>query len=556
MRSLNECLGDGHSIPIQYGEGSILTEDGRSALRSISKDEVNRVQLERSENAAKKCAMDVSSRYDGKPCMGTSIHSTTPSYDLHRQFFFDDDFMSKCLNASSPTLLSNCAGEGYFRIVQTFFQDHYYVYDNGCEGIRNGCTEGNKDACTFHKSMENANTLKNGWKGKPLARVLPPVPDYSCEDEFHYLATKKVLEGDVFERFGLEKKIVKDACLRELDDYCPRKQLEKMMEKCGEPILETTEEVHSDGSVSVSVVDLNNCLQKYQSNVDNFVKKYVGNDLHEVTEKELKRRYDLKVKAAISKKTTADTRALEKTKTFDEINWSTRVSSNTLDKLYVSQLHLYLVQQIGMSKTQCQAKGNTKAKKIEDIKKHFYSSSKQSNAGNLQSSLSRKPFSTLISLPRTVRVQPASQSLRVPPWGGPVHNSNHAVRMLTNTCPIDNFLTIFYVLMNDFNAFYTQLRDSVDSYASVLIKIKHLFDQGHYADGKLCWISLFQGRFPLNLPTLDLWGNEEDMFISRLQPTTMSKYSGTCSSHACPWPTKDFVSYSIALRFSVCFIFV
>ena len=176
MRSLNECLGDGRSIPIQYGEGSILTEDGRSALRSISKDEVNRVQLERSENAAKKCAMDVSSRYDGKPCMGTSIHSTTPSYDLHRQFFFDDDFMSKCLNASSPTLLSNCAGEGYFRIVQTFFQDHYYVYDNGCEGIRNGCTEGNKDACTFHKSMENANTLNNGWKGKPLARVLPHVP--------------------------------------------------------------------------------------------------------------------------------------------------------------------------------------------------------------------------------------------------------------------------------------------------------------------------------------------------------------------------------------------
>ena len=51
--------------------------------------------------------------------------------------------------------------------------------------------------------------------------------------------------------------------------------------------------------------------------------------------------------------------------------------------------------------------------------------------------------------------------------GGAIHNSNHAVRMLTNTCPIDNSLTIFYVLMNDFNAFYTQLRDSVDSYASV-----------------------------------------------------------------------------------------
>ncbi|KAL9976612.1 hypothetical protein ACROYT_G013934 [Oculina patagonica] len=37
------------------------------------------------------------------------------------------------------------------------------------------------------------------------------------------------------------------------------------------------------------------------------------------------------------------------------------------------------------------------------------------------------------------------------------------------------------------------------------------------------------------------------MFLSRLQPTASSKYSGTCSSPACPGPTKDFTSYSISL---------
>lgn len=81
-------------------------------------------------------------------------------------------------------------------------------------------------------------------------------------------------------------------------------------------------------------------------------------------------------------------------------------------------------------------------------------------------------------------------------------------------------------------------------------ELKKLFEQGRHADGKLSWVSLFHGRFPLTSPILDLWGNEEDMFLSHLQPTASSKYSGTCSSPACPGPTKDFKSYSISLRYA------
>lgn len=107
--------------------------------------------------------------------------------------------MSKCLNANSTGMLSKCAGREYFKYVQTFFQDHYYVYDNGCEGIRNGCTEGKRDMCSFHKITENAEILENGWKGKPLARVPPSVPDYNNEGEFHYCTMRQLLEGDVRE---------------------------------------------------------------------------------------------------------------------------------------------------------------------------------------------------------------------------------------------------------------------------------------------------------------------------------------------------------------------
>ena len=105
------------------------------------------------------------------------------------------------------------------------------------------------------------------------------------------------------------------------------------------------------------------------------VKEKIGEDLCKVTENELKKRYDLEVKAAVSKKATANTRALEKAKTYDEMNWPNHISSNSLDKLYASQLHLYLMQQMGLSKSQCEAKGDSKARKIEDIKKHFYASS-------------------------------------------------------------------------------------------------------------------------------------------------------------------------------------
>ena len=46
------------------------------------------------------------------------------------------------------------------------------------------------------------------------------------------------------------------------------------MKHCGEPILETTEEVHSDGSVSLFVIDTNDTLQKYQNNINSFDQKY------------------------------------------------------------------------------------------------------------------------------------------------------------------------------------------------------------------------------------------------------------------------------------------
>ena len=61
-------------------------------------------------------------------------------------------------------------------------------------------------------------------------------------------------------------------------------------------------------------------------------------------------------------------------------------SSKTLEQIrgtseqenqYISQLDLYLMANFNLSKKDCEKKGFTKASKIENIKKHFYSSVNQ-----------------------------------------------------------------------------------------------------------------------------------------------------------------------------------
>ena len=84
-----------------------------------------------------------------------------------------------------------------------------------------------------------------------------------------------------------------------------------------------------------------------------------------------------------------------------------------------------------------------------------------------------------------------------------------------NTCPIDNFLTIFYVLMKTRNKFFQYLLRSPELYAITLVKICEMLYDGNFAEGGCEWLKLFPGRFNLAQSVkLVLWGNEEDLFVS------------------------------------------
>ena len=208
-----------------------------------------------------------------------------------------------------------------------------------------------------------------------------------------------------------------------------------------------------------------------------------------------------------------------------------------------------------MTRAECDKKGYTKDKKIQDIKANFFgrqlnSSSKKQNNGptliSLQGTTHSHPSSKITSQPPSAN----SSTLHVPPWGGPLNNTAHMVtQSLTNTCPIDNYLTIFYVLLTDHKKLHQELVKSTEIFAGTLIHIKNLFDTRMFPEAKLEWLHLFPARFDLTAPIIDLWGNEDDLFLSRLQPVLRTTHTGTCSSPACPAQQVDYVSHNVMLRY-------
>ena len=90
------------------------------------KDLMDRKEKQEAEG----CSELVASLYDGRPCMGTSIHARVPNSCFCDGFFFDHEYMFKCKTAQtqSAKALNACSGSAYFKYQQKFFEDHYRVY--------------------------------------------------------------------------------------------------------------------------------------------------------------------------------------------------------------------------------------------------------------------------------------------------------------------------------------------------------------------------------------------------------------------------------------------
>ena len=102
MRSLNECLGM---------EGLYLFLALQLFMTKVNSNLKNWVsmiwrdcRLSTKKKISKDCAEEIKKRFDGKACMGTSIHDKTPWFDDYQKFFFDEKYMVKCAGATSSAM--------------------------------------------------------------------------------------------------------------------------------------------------------------------------------------------------------------------------------------------------------------------------------------------------------------------------------------------------------------------------------------------------------------------------------------------------------------------
>ena len=118
-----------------------------------------------------------------------------------------------------------------------------------------------------------------------------------------------------------------------------------------------------------------------------------------------------------------------------------------------------------------------------------------------------------------------------------------------NTCPIDNYLTIFYLYLKDHpQVLHHLLASAADHrYATCLLDVVQSFDNAAAGTGKVHWLQQFS-KFNFTLSgTVNVWGCEQDMFVPCLTPVTTTSLNTTCTSQDCPKQIQECIRSSIQI---------
>ena len=357
MSTLNEAAGDGTFIDVK--RPSFYQEIGEERLLQMSIDDFKDFEKERNNSIAEDCAQEVCDRYQGVRCMGTTIKACTPNNEC--RLFFDEKYMKKCSSASSTNMLESLPGSHYYQRIAKFVEDHYIIYDNGIEGIKDACKV---NPCQYHPDPE---VMDNS-----IERVPGPVPDYSNSEEFSYLNPQDLKSGNITPSHDINVDAIK-CNERQPNDFCPRTQLHALMKSCGELDLTVSKHTNDDGSVSYTTKDANNTMEKVKEKLPDFIQKFCGSDLKNEVLDYVENEYVKKVKMATRKKENLQAREEEAAKGVEDIDWDNLIKTSSLNTLKVAQLDLYVMEIIGKSAAQVRKTGYLKADKIMDITAHFYS---------------------------------------------------------------------------------------------------------------------------------------------------------------------------------------
>ena len=83
---------------------------------------------------------------------------------------------------------------------------------------------------------------------------------------------------------------------RKTNDFCPKVQLNKLLECCGKHELSRESVACEDESVKVTPVDSNNTMDKVLGALESLIEQFTGEDLRDEVIKEARRQVELKLK--------------------------------------------------------------------------------------------------------------------------------------------------------------------------------------------------------------------------------------------------------------------
>lgn len=148
------------------------------------------------------------------------------------------------------------------------------------------------------------------------------------------------------------------------------------------------------------------------------------------------------------------------------------------------------------------------------------------------------------------------------PWGGvfTIRAGRKAVSCtplyvkinLKNTCTIDGFLVILYVILRDNRGFPGELAVFLGKH--FVEYFLRLMDSCDYTTVKMLWIwdrmSRRQYRSEIRKAALeiDLFGNEHDNFTENLENLMSTMQESLCTSCSCPARFREFISTTIDIR--------
>jgi len=130
---------------------------------------------------------------------------------------------------------------------------------------------------------------------------------------------------------------------------------------------------------------------------------------------------------------------------------------------------------------------------------------------------------------------PKAQTLRLPrvcPWGGLYKCGSLRIK-LVNTCPIDNFLTLFSLNIEENSFLWRELENS--PYASTLLQVISLYKKNKFPEAKIRWLEQMPSKFNVSTSgELDVWGNEQELFLRCISEAFEATCTTICSSPHCP----------------------